>query len=58
MDYANLIGLGLTFLQAFLNNTQHNLPAEIAGSIRGIITGLEAHKNDVVTKAAFEAQRG
>jgi hypothetical protein len=58
MDYTNLIALGLTFLSAFLTNTKDKLPAEIVSSVQSLIAALEAHKNDLITKAALEAQRG
>lgn len=59
MDYLSLISLGISFLQSFLGNINSSkLPAEIATSIQAVITALTAHKNDILTKAAFEAQRG
>ena len=58
MDYANLIGLGAQFLSAFLESSGNKLPAEIVSAVGNVISQLEAHKNDVVTKAALEAQRG
>jgi hypothetical protein len=58
MDYAGLIGLGIQFLQAFLGQTKAKLPVEILTSTEALIAALEAHKDDVLTKANFEAQRG
>jgi hypothetical protein len=58
MDYANLIGLGISFLQAFLAKSQNRLPAEVLAAVEAAITALTDHQNDLVTKAALEAQRG
>lgn len=53
-----VIDLGLTFLQSFLAKTGHALPAEVVTSIEAAVVALQAHKDDLVTKAALEAQRG
>lgn len=58
VDYAGLIGLGLTFLEAFLSKTKTKLPVEVVTSIQATITALQTHYDDVVTKANLEAQRG
>lgn len=58
MDYANLISLGLTFLQAFLSSTKEKLPEEVLAAVQSTIASLTAHQKDVLTKANFEAQRG
>ena len=58
MDYAGLIGLGIQFLEAFLGQTKAKLPVEVATSIAALISALNAHKSDVLTKANFEAARG
>lgn len=56
MDYLALVSLGITFLQNFVQNSK--LPAEVVSSIQAVITQLIAHKNDLLTKANFESQRG
>lgn len=58
MGYLSLISLGITFLQSFLEHTSYKLPAEIITGVQSVITALVAHKNDLLTKANFEAQRG
>jgi len=58
MDYANLIGLGIEFLQAFLSKSNSKLPAEVLSAVQSAVSALEAHHNDLITKAALEAQRG
>ena len=58
MDYASLIGLGISFLETFLSHTKTKLPAEVLASIQATITALQTHYDDVVTKANLEAQRG
>ena len=58
MDYASLIGLGLSFLETFLSKTKTKLPAEVVTSIEATVTALQAHYDDAVTKANLEAQRG
>jgi hypothetical protein len=58
MDYITLLDLGLGFLQSFLGNLKNKLPAEVIASIQAAIDALVAHKDDVVTRANLEAQRG
>ncbi len=58
MDYANLIALGISFLQAFLSNSGSKLPAEVLSAVQAAVAALEAHHNDLITKAALEANRG
>jgi hypothetical protein len=58
MDYANLIGLGIEFLEAFLSKSQNKLPLEVLESVKATIAALKSHQDDELTKAAFEAQRG
>lgn len=58
MDYFTLIDLGLTFLQSFLGKLSNKLPAEIVKSLQASIDALAAHRNDLLTKANFEALRG
>ncbi len=58
MDYVSLIDLGIALLQSFLSGTKSKLPAEVLQSVQAAVDALAAHKDDVVTKAALEAQRG
>ena len=58
MDYSLIIELGISFLETFLGKTKSRLPVEIAQSLEATIAALQAHKDDVLTKANFEAQRG
>lgn len=53
-----VIDLGLTFLQMFLGKMSNKLPAEVVASIQAAVDALVLHKNDLITKAALEAQRG
>lgn len=58
MGYIELIDLGLTFLQSFLGGMKNKLPAEVVTAIQATIDALASHKQDELTKANFEAQRG
>ena len=58
MDYLVYIDLGLTFLQQFLGGMKNKLPAEVASAVQAAIDAISAHKQDEITKAALEAQRG
>lgn len=53
-----LVDLGLSLFQMFLDKQKNNLPAQVIGAIQGAIDALAAHKDDLITKAALEAQRG
>lgn len=57
-NYISLIDLGLSFLQTFLSKMKNQLPVEVAGAVQAAIDAIAAHKSDVITKAALEAQRG
>ena len=57
MDYANIIALGIAFLQLFLKSTGGKLPAEILASVQAAVAALQAHQNDLITKAALEEER-
>lgn len=58
MEYITLLDLGISFLQSFLGGLKNKLPAEIVTAVQATIDALAAHKDDVVTKANLEAQRG
>jgi hypothetical protein len=53
-----LIDLGFGFLQTFLGKLKNNLPATVVAAVQAAADALLAHKNDLITKANFEAQRG
>lgn len=53
-----LIDLGLSFLQPFLQKLHSQIPAEVEAAVQAAIDALVAHKQDLITKAALEAQRG
>ena len=57
-NYITLIDLGLTFLQTFLSKTKNQLPVEVIQAVQAAIDAVAAHKDDTITKAALEAQRG
>ncbi len=57
--YVGLLDLGLTFLRQFVGSlTKQNAPVEVIDAVQASIAALEAHQNDVMTKADWEAQRG
>jgi hypothetical protein len=58
MDYANLIGLGLTLFQSFHDKAGSKLPAEVAAAVAAAIAAIAKHHSDLITKANLEAQRG
>lgn len=53
-----VVDLGLTFLQMFLGKYAKGLPAEVIAAVQASVDALAAHKDDLITKAALEAQRG
>lgn len=59
MDYIQLIELFVGYgsqLVGYL--TKKKAPKEVIDSLNAALVALEAHKNDELTKANFEAQRG
>lgn len=58
MDYITLIDLGVSFLQMFLSKLSTKLPADVVASVQAAADALAAHKDDAITKANLEAQRG
>lgn len=58
MGTITIIDLVATFLQTFLGNMKSKLPAEVVTSVQATLDALFAHKDDLLTKANFEAQRG
>lgn len=53
-----LVDLGVTFLQMFLGKLSNQVPAEVVAAVQAAIDALAKHKDDLITKAALEAQRG
>lgn len=52
------IDLGLGVLQTLLSKLKTQVPAEVVAAIQAAYDALDAHKNDLVTKANLEANRG
>ena len=54
-----LVELGLGLLQQLLTSfTKNGAPAEVISSINAAIAAVQAHYDDLVTKANLESQRG
>lgn len=53
-----IVDLGFTFLQMFLSKYKNQLPSQVIEALQAAIDALIAHKDDLLTKANFEAQRG
>lgn len=53
-----LIQLGLSFLQPFLAQLHNQVPAEIEAAVAAAVDALAKHRDDLVTQANLEAQRG
>jgi hypothetical protein len=54
-----VIDLGAGLLKTLIESlTKSNVPGEIIDGITNLVSQLEAHKDDVITKANLEAQRG
>lgn len=58
--YTILINLGLTALQTFLGGIKSigKAPVEVVAAVQAAVDAVAAHKDDLVTKANLEAQRG
>jgi hypothetical protein len=52
------IDIFLSLLGAGLGTLKNKLPAEIVAAVQAAYDALEGHKNDLITKADLEAQRG
>lgn len=53
------IQMGLALLGPLLDGLlKSSAPKQVIDAVSAAITALEAHKNDLITKAALEAQRG
>jgi hypothetical protein len=60
MNYLSLISVGLGFLEQYLVAVKKNnaTPVEVVTSIQSVVDALGKHKDDLITKAALEAERG
>jgi hypothetical protein len=57
--YVVLLDLGSSFLKQFVGSlTKSNAPAQIIDAVNGVVTAIDAHKDDVINKANLEADRG
>jgi hypothetical protein len=57
--YSILIDLGIALGKELLASlTKAKAPQDVLDAAGATVTALEAHKNDLITKAALEAQRG
>jgi hypothetical protein len=53
-----LIDVGASFLEMWLSKLHSQLPAQVVAAVQAAIDALIAHKNDLMTKAEWESQRG
>lgn len=54
-----LIDLGISFLLPFLQGLKNSkVPAGVVAAVQAAIDAIAAHKQDLLTKANFDAQRG
>jgi hypothetical protein len=54
-----LLDLGVQFLLPFLQSLKNGkVPAEVVAAVQAAIDAIAAHKQDLLTKANFDAQRG
>jgi len=58
MEYIALIEFFLAIAEGFVGKMENKLPAEVLGSIQAGLAALASHRDDLVTKANLEAQRG
>lgn len=52
-----LLDVALAFLEMFLGKAGNGLPAKVIEAVTAAVDAIAAHKNDLVTAAALEAQR-
>lgn len=53
-----ILGLVIPFIETFLKEHGQQLPAELLQAGQAFYVALMAHKDDLITKANLEAQRG
>lgn len=51
------VDLALGILETLLGKLKSQWPTEVATAVQAAIDAVAAHKSDLVTKAALEAQR-
>ena len=57
--YIVLLDLGSSFLKQFLASlTKSKAPAQLIDAVTATVEAIDEHKNDLITKANLEAQRG
>jgi hypothetical protein len=57
--YLLLLDLGSSFLKQFLGSlTKSKAPAQLIDAVTATVAAIDEHKNDLITKANLEAQRG
>lgn len=60
MDYVTLIDLAISLGQLLISKlaSTGKTPTEVLEAVQASVDALAAHRNDAVTKANLEAQRG
>ena len=59
MPYVTLISVALGIVKTGLDVLTHaNAPKDVIDALQASYAAVEAHRNDALTKANFEAQRG
>jgi hypothetical protein len=53
-----LLDIGIQLGQMFLGKLQNQAPTHVLSAVQAAIDALMAHRDDLVTKANLEAQRG
>lgn len=53
-----LLDLGIELTQMFLSKMKNQVPSELLDLGQKFVDAAVAHKNDLITKAALEANRG
>lgn len=53
-----ILGLVIPFIQTFLQEHGQKLPAELLAAGNSFLSALMFHKDDLITQANLEAQRG
>lgn len=53
-----LLDLGISILEAYLGQMNNQVPLHVVAAVQAAIDALAAHKDDLITKANLEAQRG
>jgi hypothetical protein len=57
--YVELLDLGSVFLKQFIESlNKSKTPGQIIDSVVATVKAIDEHKDDVVSKANLEAQRG